>query len=402
MKKSIIFIIIGMIAVIGVYVSRYLDTPVETRIARYTEHEESFEGDSYLVREESVYAAGASGTFYSYAEEGTRVGKNRLLATVYDGVVNPHTLQELDNIQKKLEEFEDMNKNDIFIVDSSNAENRLKNLKNQIIEAAQKNNPAEIVKAKNSIKSIVSGEATEDNQKEKENLLKRKADIEAELGNSKEDIYSSNSGVYSTNIDELEGYFFPDKISEYTVADFDAAAELIKNSTGKITTLSGENVCKVIDNHVWYVLVKAESEKIFEYKKGQKVMVRFDSIPGVETEAEIVSVSSEEEKSIIALKCEKYVEGIFSIRRSNVEVISKQYRGFEIPIYAVRVKDGVQGVMVQYGVNEVFKPCEVIYTDKDEGTVIIKPVTEGITNPLEQYDRIVIGEKAEEEGRNLG
>ena len=95
------------------------------------------------------------------------------------------------------------------------------------------------------------------------------------------------------------------------------------------------------------------------------------------------------------LECKKYIEGIFSVRQSTVEIISQQYKGFEIPIYAVRVKDGQQGVMVQYGINEIFKPCKVIFTNKDNDTVIIESVTENVRNPLEQYDKIVLGEKAD-------
>ena len=52
--------------------------------------------------------------------------------------------------------------------------------------------------------------------------------------------------------------------------------------------------------------------------------------------------------------------------------------------------------MVKYGVNEIFKPCKVIFTDSSNDTVIINAVTDGVTNPLEQFDKIVVGEKAEQ------
>jgi len=397
MRKSIVFIVAAVIAVIGVYVARYLDTPVETKLARMIEYEESFTADAYFVRNESVYQAGASGTFYTFAQEGARVGKDRLIATVYNGIVDSYALQELSNLDKKIEELEDMNKNDIFVADASDSENRLKNLKAQIIMAREKNNPNAVVKIKSNIKSIVSGEVTENPTVEINALKEQKRQIESGLGNSKVDIYSGTAGVFSTNIDGLENVFTVDKIKEYRVEDFDTADEKITRNAGKNAALEGESVCKVIDNHVWYVMIKAEKSKCENYKKGQTVTMRFDSIPGIEAQAEIISISEEEgDYAVMMLECEKYIEGIFSIRQSSVEIIAKQYRGFEIPIYAVRVKDGKQGVMVQYGINEVFKPCEVIYTDKENDTVIINPITEGVTNPLEQYDRIVIGEKAEE------
>ena len=132
-------------------------------------------------------------------------------------------------------------------------------------------------------------------------------------------------------------------------------------------------------------------------KKGQSVKLRFDSIPGVEAEAAVRRIDSGEENTLVIFECEKYIEGIFSIRQSSVEIVAKSYSGFRIPISAVRVKDGQQGVMVKYGVNEIFKPCKVIFTDNSNDTVIINAITDGVTNPLEQFDKIVVGEKKEKE-----
>lgn len=138
MKKSIIIIIIAVVTVICVYAAKYLDKPVETVSARVTEYEESTTADAYLVREESVYTAEKSGTFYTYESEGARVGKNRLIATVYDGIVDSQSLQEINNLNKKIAEIEEYEKNNGFMKDNSDSETRLKNLKNEIISAAEK------------------------------------------------------------------------------------------------------------------------------------------------------------------------------------------------------------------------------------------------------------------------
>lgn len=401
MKKSVIFIIAAVVFVIGVYIARYLDTPVETCVARVTEYEESVTGDAYFIRNESICAAGTSGTFYAYAQEGARVGKDRIIAAVYNGVVDGQILQELNNLDKKIEEIEEYNKNDTFVADESDYENRLKNLKNRIVEAVEKNNPSDVSKIKGDIKSILSGEEIPAEQTDAETLKARKREAEAKLGHSKVDVYSETSGVFSTHIDGLERIFTTDKINDYTLEDFDTAAEKMAVVPERSAALEGEAVCKVIDNHVWYVMVKLSAEKLADFKKDQEVMLRFDCVPGVEASAKVsgISCNADAEYGIMILECTKYIEGIFSVRQSEVEIISSQYKGFEIPIYAVRVRDGQQGVMVKYGVNEIFKPCSVIFTNKEKDTVIIEPVTEEVRNPLEQYDKIILGEKAENDER---
>lgn len=396
MKKSIIIIIIAVVTVICVYAAKYLDKPVETVSARVTEYEESTTADAYLVREESVYTAEKSGTFYTYESEGARVGKNRLIATVYDGIVDSQSLQEINNLNKKIAEIEEYEKNNGFMKDNSDSETRLKNLKNEIISAAEKKDVSQMSKIKSGIKEIVSGVETETASESAEELQRRKNTAEAGLGKSKADIYSDCSGVFSTIIDGLENELTVDGLDGYTLEDFDALAEKDIETSAKSTVLSGEAVCKVTDNHTWYVMAKTDNS--LNLKKDQTVILRFDSIPGVEAEANVLRVAANDEsgESLVIFECEKYIEGIFSLRQSSIEIVAKSYSGYKIPISALRVKeDGTQGVMVKYGVNEIFKPCEVIFTNKTDDTVIINAVTDGVANPLEQFDKIVIGEKTE-------
>ncbi len=403
MKKSIIFIIIGVVLFVGVYIFKYLDSPVETEIARLTEYEEIITGDGYFICDERTYKAGATGTFYTYASEGARVGKSKHIATVYDGVVDSKILQELDNLNKKIDELEEYSKNDIFYVDESNIENRLKNLKNKIIEAKKSNEPYMVSKIKDSIKTTVLKEDSKDIETEVEVLKRQKQTLESQLGYMKYDVVSDCSGVFSTNIDGLEEILTVDRLDEYTIEDFNQVETNRKEETNKVAALKGDTVCKVIDNHTWYIMVKLEREKLDSLKKGQKVALRFDSVPGVEADAKVkdISLADEETEGIAIFECEQYIEGVFSVRDTRVEVILCQHTGYEIPIYAVRNHDGKQGVMVKYSVKEIFKPCEIVFTNTEKGTVIIKAITEGVNNPLEQYDRIVIGEKVKEkEGTN--
>lgn len=395
MKKSIVITVIAVITVVCVYAAKYLDKPVATTIARVTEYEESTTAEAYLVREESVYTAEKSGTFYTYEDEGARVGKNRLIATVYDGIVNSQSLQEINNLNKKISEIEEYDKNNSFLKDNSDSETRLKNLKDEIVNAASDMDASQMSKIKSSIKEIVSGVGSEASGESTQELTRRKSELEASLGKAKSDIYSDCSGVFSTIIDGMEGELTVDKLDSYTLEDFDAIAAKNIEAAAKLTVLSGDAVCKVTDNHVWYVMAKTENT--LNLKKGQSVILRFDSIPGVEAEAKVLRIASEEgeQNSLIIFECEKYIEGIFSIRQSSIEIVAKSYSGYRIPISALRVKDGVQGVMVKYGVNEIFKPCKVIFTDNENDTVIINAITEGVTNPLEQFDKIIVGEKKE-------
>lgn len=395
-RTSIIILVIAVIAVITVYVVRYINNPVKTTEAIVVEHEKSFSGEAYFIRRETVYTAQTTGTFYTHATEGSRVGKDRLLATVYNGIVDDRQLQELSNIDRKIEELEDFKKESSFQIDKSDKENLLKNFRGSILEAVRSGDLSDIPRIKNYMKSIISDAEIPDMDNEIASLRENKLSIERSITSSKRDIFSDCSGIFSANIDGMENILTADKINEYSLSDFDSIEYEPINAEKRITANSGDEVCKVIDNHTWYVMAKLPFSEVEELKEGDSVVLRFGAVPGVEPSAKIAHISEDGSGFVVVVfESDKYIEGIFSIRKSDITVVLEQYRGYKIPVHAVRVKDGQQGVMVKYGLNEIFKPCEIIYTDTENDWVIIEPVTKDVRNPLEQFDKIILGEKVE-------
>ncbi len=78
-----------------------MKSPVDTMTAQAQTKESRISGEGIIVYDEAVYTCENSGTFYSYTPEGERVGKNRCIATSYNGVVDEEVLQSLNNINKR-------------------------------------------------------------------------------------------------------------------------------------------------------------------------------------------------------------------------------------------------------------------------------------------------------------
>lgn len=397
MRKGSIFIIIGIVLAAAVFYGvRYVRTPIDTQEIRVAKREESFSGQAYIIRNESVYPAPAAGTVYHYTGEGARVGKNSLVSAVYNGQVNEETLQELNNIDKKIQQVEnDKTKNELYVSDASTNENRLENIRKEIVDAAFKNDISKMQEYKDRINQIQSGEAVSD-----ENTLamlkQERIEIESRIGQTKQDVYSQISGIFSTAIDGLEQVLTPETIMDYTTEDFRKIPEPRVSNTPKSMANAGENICKVADNHVWYVMVLVDKKDLANVKTDTAAEIRFEKIPGVQTAVNVVHIAEEPEgdQAVVVFKSERYSEGVFSIRKSDAQIILKSYEGFEIPVHSIRVKDGQTGVMVKKGTGEIFKKCEVIYTDTQSETAIVKAVT-GERNILAVGDRVVLGEKTD-------
>ena len=153
-------------------------------------------------------------------------------------------------------------------------------------------------------------------------------------------------------------------------------------------------VCKVVDNHEWYavgVITKEERENI---AVGDSVKLRVEKLPGIDVDAVIEYISEEKEDAeefLVTIKCEQYLEGVFNIRKSKIDIILNSFYGYEVPVYAICVKNGKTGVMVMGNETEIFKECEVLYRNNKKETVIIGPSDTG--NRLKDGDQIILGEK---------
>lgn len=394
MKKSIIFILIVAVVTMIVYGVRYVKTPVTTESIYLTKYEETVKGNAFIVKKETVNTAPAGGTLYNYAVDGNRVGNRRRIASVYNGSVNTDILQELNNIDKKIELMTiEQSTQQIETSDSMSAESRISERKNGILNSIYSGDISAIATYKEEIKNIRNGTDGGDDTNEMSELEQKRASLESQIGKSKSDIFSASAGIFIANVDGYEHTLTPESIADFTVADFNALP-VPEKAAAKETVSAGEEVSKIVDNHVWYAMIKIKSSELAEeYTVGKKVKIRFDAIPSSEVSAVIYNISEDDNgEKLLTVKCEKYLDGIFAIRYTTAEVVLKNYTGYKVPVYAIRVRDGQKGIEVQKGIGTIFKPCEVLYTDENEDFVIINS-TENSENPIENSDLVYIGEK---------
>lgn len=394
MKKSVYIVLAVVLGICIFYGIRYIENPAATQIAISEVYENKIDTSGYIVYTEQVYHAPVTGSIYHYIQEGTRVGKGKALSTVYTGEVSKDTLHQLNSINQKIHELESDGMGKNYFSTSSNSQEVIENLKNNILDAKTSNDIAKIGKYKNRINAVITGDTKYLESGSVDELLEKRSSIEAGIKNYKNDIYSGISGVFSKNIDSYEGVLTPKKVLNYTYADFEKLDN--PESHPKEAAEFGDPVCKVVNNHEWYVMTTVTKKEREQISIGKKVQVRFNSLPGVTANGKIEYISDEDssaEKHVVVIKFEEYREGVFSLRYSEMEIILESYEGYRIPVSALRVtEDGSKGVLVKNSGAQVVKPCNVVYSDIVNQTVIITPVS-GSKNLLKEYDHIVIGEK---------
>lgn len=397
-KRGVVIILLITLFAIVFYGYRYVMSPVDVKLAKIVKREDVVKVEGYVVRNEVVYSAQKSGTLYSYVQEGARVGKDRKIATIYSSELNGELIQELNNIDKKIEQLETEKKNrELYKSVSSSMENTIENIKKDIIKSAIKNDASKMNEYKRTINSFYAEEGF--NDRTLIQLKSRKNEIERELSRDRVDITSTISGVYSENVDGLEDILTVDATKEYKIFDYNNIGSVENNQKTTSNVFLGENVCKVVDNHTWYVMTVLPKDKAETIKKQKSVGIRFDSLPGVEVSAEAIYISDEDELEtdrVLVLKSDRFVDGVYGIRFSGIDIILNSHTGFEVPSYAIRNVDDKQGVMIKKGLSEIFCECDIIYKNENNEKVMIKP-SENAKRKLEIGDEILLGEKTDEE-----
>lgn len=393
MKKFFASVLCIAVAAIAGYGIKYALTPVGTQKIEYTTHETLVEAKGYIVLDEWLMISRSAGTFYNYAREGSRVAKDSVIGEFFYGDVSDDMLRELTAVDDRLKNASDGGEGENEELDSSDVESGIYRRENDIIEAAGDNDILAISRYKQDINSL-----RKDNRLstygEKDALISQRDSILGSIGVSKEQITAQMSGVLTLYTDGFEDLLRLSDMANYNVDYLDTLPD--ETSVQKISPKVdvGDSVCRIVNNHMFYVMMTIPTDKAEGCEVGGSVKLRFKNMAGETREGIIHSVSEDQGgRTLIVVQCRDYLENAFSCRIADVDLIFASYTGYKIPVQAIRTEeDGRQKVI---GIrNNVERDCyfDLVYTYTDGGYAIVRS-SEDSENKLADMDRIVVGER---------
>jgi putative membrane fusion protein len=392
MKKFFVTVFIIAVAAMAGYGIKYVMTPVDTVDAVVTDEEKSISAKGVIVREEHVFYASIDGTVYNNVTEGTRVAKDSLIGTVYGGDIDSDVLKELHNLDKKIEK--ETEQGESYASDYISVENEIATRTTKILTAARENDIASIVEYKDDINSLRRGEDITRVDRLSE-LKNQKGELEKSIGANKSEIYTDISGVFTTYLDGLETQLNPDSVEGYTAEYIQNLAVKKHEDKSNTSVNAGDAVCKIVNNHVWYVLLPVSSDKLSKIEENTSVSVRFKNMANEKINGVISYIGDSDENgmSVVMVKCPVYFENAFSYREADVDLIFEDYTGYKVPIQAIYTdENGNYSVIGEIGKTQYKCACDILYTDTENSFVIIDSTSDA-ENKLSRMDRIVVGER---------
>lgn len=393
MKKFFVTVLCIAVAAIAGYGIKYAMTPVNTQKIEYITHENVTRAVGYIVLDEWVMTSRSEGIFYHSVEEGERVACDSVIGELFYGNVAESSIQELAVVDSKIKNASAEGSLSTAELDATTVESNIYSRENDIMTAAANDDIMSISKYKNDINSLRKNNSLSSEGTLSE-LQSRREQILRSISVSKEEVRAKISGVLSMYTDGFEDTLKLSDINNYSVAYLDSLPRASK--TQKISTkvdVSGP-VCKVVNNHLFYVMMAVPTEEMEGHRAGNSVTLRFKNMAGEMRNGIIRSVSEDQGGRVfVVVQCTSYLENAFSYRIADVDMIFDSYTGYKIPVQAIRTEDnGKQKVIGVRGNVEYDCYFDVIYTYTEGGYVIVRE-SESSTHKLSDMDRIVVGER---------
>lgn len=394
MKKLFVIALSLAVLVIAAYGIKYAMTPVNTQKLEYTTHETSINTNGFVILDEWVKTSRSAATAYFSVAEGERVAKDGNIGILFYGDVSEDSIKELGSVDNKIKNARLTGSDSSAMeFDSSTVENNIYRRENDIIEAAAENDVQAITKYKKDINSLRANNTLASDGELRELEVRRETIIN-NTGMMKEDIISEISGTFTTYIDGYENRLSLANIDSYDTAYFESLSQSPSTHKTGTTVDAGGEVCKIVNNHLFYVMMSVPSDVIEGHEERDSVKLRFNNMASAVAGGLIYRIGDDQGgRRLVTVRCPEYLENAFSYRVADVDLIFESYTGYRIPIQAVRTdeKGGHKVICLSQG-RQYECECDIIYTSTDGGYVIAES-TANAENQLSQMERIVVGER---------
>ncbi len=380
-----------IIAYMGMQIWRWAYNPVQTVSAVYIETDDVVELNGFIVRDEKVVSAAASGSLEMVVNEGERAGKGDIIAAVYandKALENHRRVTEIDGRIAQLNELINQGNElmDIQTADKAVAEytqtlmdmtqrNSLSNLSSAVDELKNKTLSREyIYRDKSGLDEVINGLRDERKQYAASAKIQKR-------------VYAPCAGYFSHNVDGYENVFLYSGVNDWTPSYVD---EILKKEV--VGNADGSVIGKVVSDYTWKYVALISEEQAEYIGERTKVKLKFDSgnYPLVDAEIERVS-PPEDGKVLIVIKCTKHISDFTIPRFLNAQLVLKTYSGLKVPREALRVdEEGNNGVFCLIDSQVKFKPVETVF-EKDSYYIV--EYDSANTKSLLLYDEIIVAAK---------
>ena len=353
---------VGLAAYILYHMINSLNDSVETIPVSFVTQEDCISVDGYLFRSETLLYTTQPGSVSVLFDNGTHVRAGSAVCQVYSGSESDSDAAKLAEIDRKIALLKKSNMDDgITYSDTQIIDASINNLYYTILQKIHDGDIGYVLRKKDDLiasmntRQIITKHVTDYSEQiaaleNERNLLIQKT------GEVTETIHAPEAGYYYATIDGFENTFSSDKIAGMTLDMFDqltaSTADLSLEVSG-----SGVNAGKIVTDYIWYVgcIVSEDEARAYDEGDSYTLIFPYNSDKRITAELSRIVMQADDSRVLLIFETRAAPENFNYLRRQNVQIVQQTYNGFRVPLSAVRIVDGEQGVYVLHGYTVVFK-----------------------------------------------
>ncbi len=393
LRIAVTFAMLGLIVYTVAHAMNFnMGNVLTTPVRRITDTQIT-SAEAYLFRNEEVLTTEAEGLVDTLVENGTKVGKNVLVAKVWSTDATGDALAaaqlSLSRINRTIRILENSQlKPGTPLSEANKYRAEYLSLYGEISAAtgAGKLDRIPVLEEKllvalNRYVSLV-GE-TDETKAHLQALKDEKQSLIGGAGATEVKSESSSGLFYDGGyVDGFEGVFTTQALENLTPESLHTLAESAPN------TPEGQTVGKLVYGYEWHLALELSPSVAADFQTGKGYRFTFPENDGATAKLTLTKMVSGADSVLAVFVCESHPSDFLFYRKQTVEITVGESEGFYIPETALVTQDGITGVYVFEESTVRFRRADIIW--RGEGYAIAALPGEGSLTELYENDILIV------------
>lgn len=356
-----------LIAYILYHMSGGFQEEIETVSAALTTKEETLTIRTTIMKEEKLLFSPVKGDINYLYNDGEKLPINTAVAEIYSATGSEELRKKIIDIDKKIRILESSNMSGTDKrTDTASTDKLIWQNIYDLIDAAQNGKVSNANTISDNLliqlnrRRIITGSKGNYN-KEIEALKSEKDRLSSQLAQAEQTVILDSAGYFYSAVDGYENIFSSENISSITYNSFISNTK--KQAESYSNTTNGYPIGKLVTDYLWYSACEVSASDLHNFETGKYYEIKFPHNEGTAINMYLYRILTEvgADTAILIFRTDVLLTDFSYLRNQTVQIVTKSYTGYRIPISTVRIVNGVEGVYILRGSKIEFRKIKILF-----------------------------------------
>ena len=357
---SLTVLAVGIMFYIGYHLTGDARGGIDTVYAVSDTLPRTVKGDAYIIRDEyPISDSVGSGYLSPTVRDGDKVTAGGKVADVYN-TSSAALSEKITLIEEQIAFYEKCKKTFVTVGDTTSVHRDISESVIAIRRRIASGDVSYALKAKPTLTmsirrlGVLTGRV-KDFESQIASLNTELANVKSTLGTAIGTVYAPKAGYYFSTTDGYEGKFSAKNIDSVTYSDMVNVMETADEARPQAGSAG-----KIVTGFKWYVACRMTSAGAANFKQGSTYSVGLSENPELPLDMRVSRVITNAAEAIVIFECSNITDGYDYTRLQEFEAVYEETRAYKVPVSAVRVHEGMQGVFILDELKVKFRRITVI------------------------------------------